>query len=92
MIDNEEAIGKFDIIYNQYGLIQISGDLTEPGNEEINNISLLFIPEESLSINIDIEEEIHVTTDMKLKKNNALARADIHMQFDELQVDGVYNS
>ena len=92
IIDHEEALGKFDIIYNQYGLIKISGDLTEPGNEEINHISLSFIPEESLSINIDIENEIHVTTDMKLKKNNALARADIHMLFDELQVDGVYNS
>jgi len=66
IIDHKEAKGRFDIAYSQYGIIEIQGNLSEPKNEEVNNISISFIPEELLHIKTNIENEINFTLEASL--------------------------
>ena len=87
-LKENDAYGELSINYSEYGLISIYGNIIEPGNEEINNVSFNFIPKKEFNFDAKIEEMISSTLSMSLNSKNTITQADFELTMYDRYSEG----
>jgi len=84
-IENYNTDWEISMRYTDYGLVSIEWYIIEPGNADINNINFSYVPKESLSLIMNIEEVLESDLAMTFRNDNSLKTVNYYGKISDNQ-------